>query len=90
MPRTSLLPRALLTIAAATSPLCHGESNLQSGAGSPLTATAHVDFQITIPKILFLRVGTGTGTVAGDDTIIVVLGADAAADDLRRFLGAES
>jgi len=30
------------------------------------------------------------GTVAGDDTIIVVLGADAAADDLRRFLGAES
>jgi transcriptional regulator of arginine metabolism len=30
------------------------------------------------------------GTVAGDDTIIVVLRDDAAADDLRRFLGAES
>jgi transcriptional regulator of arginine metabolism len=30
------------------------------------------------------------GTVAGDDTIIVVLGRDAAYDDLRRFLGAES
>ena len=30
------------------------------------------------------------GTVAGDDTIIVVLGTDAAYDDLRRFLGAES
>jgi transcriptional regulator of arginine metabolism len=30
------------------------------------------------------------GTVAGDDTIIVVLGDDAAADDVRRFLGAES
>ena len=29
------------------------------------------------------------GTVAGDDTIIVVLASDAAADDLRRFLGAE-
>jgi transcriptional regulator of arginine metabolism len=29
------------------------------------------------------------GTVAGDDTIIVVLGDDAAADDLRRFLGAD-
>jgi hypothetical protein len=52
-------------IAAAAPPLCHAESNLQSGAGSPLTATAHVDFQITIPKILFLRVGTGTGTAAG-------------------------
>jgi len=30
------------------------------------------------------------GTVAGDDTIIVVLRDDAAADDLRRFLGAEA
>ena len=29
------------------------------------------------------------GTVAGDDTIIVVLGNDDAADTLRRFLGAE-
>ncbi len=29
------------------------------------------------------------GTVAGDDTIVVVLRDDAAADDLRRFLGAE-
>jgi transcriptional regulator of arginine metabolism len=30
------------------------------------------------------------GTVAGDDTIIVVLRNDAAADDLRRFLGADA
>ncbi|HEY7202500.1 MAG TPA: hypothetical protein VIC57_19930 [Candidatus Dormibacteraeota bacterium] len=30
------------------------------------------------------------GTVAGDDTIIVVLGAEAAYDGLRRFLGADS
>jgi transcriptional regulator of arginine metabolism len=30
------------------------------------------------------------GTVAGDDTIIVVLRDDAAADDVRRFLGAEA
>ena len=30
------------------------------------------------------------GTVAGDDTIVVVLRDGAAADDLRRFLGAES
>jgi transcriptional regulator of arginine metabolism len=29
------------------------------------------------------------GTVAGDDTIMVVLEDDAAADDLRRFLGAQ-
>jgi transcriptional regulator of arginine metabolism len=30
------------------------------------------------------------GTVAGDDTIIAVLGSDSAADGLRRFLGADS
>jgi hypothetical protein len=35
------------------------------GAASPLSATAHVDVQITIPKFIFLRVGTGTGTAAG-------------------------
>jgi hypothetical protein len=35
------------------------ESNFQTGAGA-LTATANVDFTITIPKVLFLQVGTGT------------------------------
>jgi hypothetical protein len=33
------------------------ESNFLTAAG---TATAHLDFQIVIPKILFLQVGTGT------------------------------
>jgi hypothetical protein len=55
----------LLMMTAAAPLLCHAESNLQSGAPSPLTATAHVDFQITIPTFLFLRVGTGTGTALG-------------------------
>jgi len=49
---------------AAPSLLCHAESNVQIGAGAQ-TSTAHVDFQITIPKFIFLRVGSGTGTVAG-------------------------
>jgi len=49
---------------AAPSLLCHAESNVHNGAGAQ-ASTAHVDFQITIPKFLFLRVGTGTGTVAG-------------------------
>ena len=65
MVRTSGLARALLTLAAAAPLLCHAESTLQNGAASPLTATAHVDFQITIPKFVFLRVGTGTGTAVG-------------------------
>jgi hypothetical protein len=49
---------------AAPSLLCHAESNVQIGAGAQ-TSTAHVDFQITIPKFIFLRVGSGMGTVAG-------------------------
>lgn len=36
------------------------ESTFSSGTGSPLTASARVDFTITVPKILFLQVGTGT------------------------------
>jgi hypothetical protein len=65
MLRTSILARTLLTMTAAAPLLCHAESSFTTGGGSPLTATAHVDFQITIPKFVFLRVGTGTGTVAG-------------------------
>ena len=40
------------------------ESTFSSGTGSPLTASARVDFTITVPKILFLQVGTGTNMAA--------------------------
>ena len=50
---------ALSAIAAIATPmLAHAESSTQTGAGA-LTATARLDFRITIPKVLFLRVGTG-------------------------------
>jgi hypothetical protein len=62
---TPRLAQALLTLAAAAPLLCHAESNFQTGAVSPLRATAHMDFQITVPRFIFLRVGTGTGTVTG-------------------------
>ncbi len=63
--RTSVFIKSVLAAAAVAAPmLATAESNFQNGAGA-LTATAHVDFQITIPKFLFLRVGTGTGTAAG-------------------------
>jgi hypothetical protein len=62
--RTSTAIKALIAATAVAPLLCQAESNLQTGGGV-LNATAHVDFQITIPKFLFLRVGTGTGTVAG-------------------------
>ena len=50
---------ALSAIAAIATPmLAHAESSTQTGAGA-LAATARLDFRITIPKVLFLRVGTG-------------------------------
>jgi hypothetical protein len=61
--RTSVFIKSVLAAAAVAAPmLATAESNFQTGAGA-LTATAHVDFQITIPKFLFLRVGTGTGSI---------------------------
>lgn len=54
-----LLALSLALIAAGAAGAARAESNFQTGSGA-LTATARVDFQITIPKILFLQVGTGT------------------------------
>jgi hypothetical protein len=58
--KLSVALKILLGTASLALPLvASAESNFQTGAGA-LTATAHVDFQIVIPKILFLRVGTGS------------------------------
>jgi hypothetical protein len=62
--RKAILTKALLALTGAVPLVCLAESTFTTGAGSPLTATAHVDFQITIPRFIFLRVGTGTGTAA--------------------------
>jgi hypothetical protein len=47
------------------------ESNIASGAAANLTAAAKLNFRVTIPRVLYLRVGTGTDYVAntGVDTI---------------------
>jgi len=63
--RISTVIKALLAVTAVTPLLCHAESNLNTGGGSPLATTAHVDFQIAIPKFVFLRIGSGTGSATG-------------------------
>lgn len=71
--------------------LSHAESNYVTGAGAT-SATAKLDFQIVIPKVLYLRVGTGTdnavnaavdmltftvpGANVGDGTAISATGGD--------------
>jgi len=48
----------------ATSMVAHAESNITTGTTTPLTALAHLDFQVTVPKVLFLQVGAGTALAA--------------------------
>lgn len=55
--RKSLLAAALLVGFCGAA---QAESTFTTGVTTPLTATARVDFQITVPKILYLRVGAGT------------------------------
>jgi len=65
---------AVLASVGASAPVL-AESNLQTGTVA-LTATAKVDFQVTIPKILYLRVGTGsayaTGALANVGTVDLI------------------
>jgi len=62
--RSNRIKAAVLAAFVATPMLASAESNFTTGAGSPITASARLDFQITIPKILYLRVGTGTSMAA--------------------------
>jgi len=62
--RISTVIKTLLAATAVAPMLAHAESTTTTGAGA-LNVTAHVDFQITIPKLVFLRVGTGTGALVG-------------------------
>ena len=57
--------------------LASAESNVQTGAATAAPgATAHVDFTIVIPKILYLRVGTGsaytTGALTSNGTVDLI------------------
>ena len=65
--KTSIALKTLLGAAALTLPLmAFAESNVQTGAATAAPgATAHVDFSIVIPKILYLRVGTGSTYTTG-------------------------
>lgn len=82
--RTSIVVRTVLAVAAAVPLLCQAESMVHTGGATLVPgSTAHVDFQITIPKFLYLRVGSGsaytTGTYATVATIDEITWAPTAA-----------
>src|ERR1700721_1765739 len=65
--KTSIALKSLLGAGALTLPLiAFSESNVKAGP-APVSpgATAHVDFSVVIPKILYLRVGTGSTYSSG-------------------------
>jgi hypothetical protein len=76
--KTSIALKSLLGAGALMLPLMvSAESNVQTGAATNSPgATAHLDFSIVIPKILYLRVGTGslyaTGALSSVNTIDLI------------------
>jgi hypothetical protein len=65
--KTSIALKSLLGAGALMLPLMvSAESNVQTGAATNAPgATAHLDFSVVIPKILYLRVGTGSAYTTG-------------------------
>jgi|SRR5579862_382028 len=64
--------KALLAASALLPLLAHAESNVQTGSGT-LSATAHVDFAVTIPQLLYLRVGNGSTYTTGAYTSVTTI-----------------
>lgn len=61
---------AVATIVAisAVPSISHAESRFVTGTSTPLTAQANLDFTITIPKFVYVRIGTGS-TLANNTSV---------------------
>lgn len=59
----SVFLKSALALALAAPLLASAESNAVSAATGTLSATARLDFRVTIPRVLFLRVGTAGTTI---------------------------
>jgi hypothetical protein len=69
-PLFSKIALAVMAVAAVPG-VAMAESDVTTGTGSPLTASARVDFRITVPKVVYLRVGTGAN-LADDTTVNLI------------------
>jgi hypothetical protein len=56
--------KTVLVAAIAVPFMAHAESSIATGVASPLPTSARLDFKITVPKMIYLRVGTGTNLAA--------------------------
>lgn len=69
MIKSHILGAALCVAGIASIPTAaNAESNFVTGTASPLTASAHLDFTVTVPKFVYVRIGTGTN-MANNTTV---------------------
>lgn len=68
MTKNPILVAASALAVASLSTAAQAESRFVTGSASPLTANANLDFTITIPKFVYIRIGTGT-IVADNATV---------------------
>ncbi len=72
--KKALLLKTTLALALATPLLASAESQLVTGTGAGSgTATARLDLRVVIPRVLYLGVGTGSGTPLATDAAIDAL-----------------
>ncbi|MCU0926463.1 MAG: hypothetical protein MUF44_10615 [Hydrogenophaga sp.] len=62
----SLILKSVIAVSLAVPMLASAESDLTVGAGP---AAARLNFQVIVPRVLYLAVGTGNATLADDTTV---------------------
>lgn len=63
------LTNTLLVLGLAAASLCaQAESNINTGATSGLAASARLNFRVTVPRVIFLQLGSGTFMADGGTT----------------------
>ena len=80
-----LFVRSALALALATPLMVQAESQLVTGTGA---ATANLDLRVVIPRVLFLGVGTGSGTPLATNGVIDALTFDFSTNPLDVGTGA--
>jgi hypothetical protein len=83
--KKNLFIRSVLALAVAAPLMAHAESQLVTGAGA---ATANLDLRVVIPRVLFLGVGTGSGTPLASNGVIDALTFDYSTNPLDVGTGA--
>lgn len=83
--KKSLFVHSAVALAMAAPLLAQAESELVSGSGS---ATANLDLRVVIPRVLFLGVGTGSGTPLATNAAIDALTFDYSTNPLDVGTGA--